>query len=483
MYNVFRCVYRVLPVPHSIRAAIRRFIINASVKVYRDLSGNSVPHMIATLEQNKESIKILENHIKDCEQHIASCEQHIASCEQSIRIYKQRVDEYEQQVDEYERYVHGIAQIGKKSTEFVEYRNNSIKFDEDDVKPIALYLTQFHTIPENDEWWGKGFTEWTNVTKATPLFPGHYQPHLPLETFYDLSGIDVMKKQVELAKNYGIYGFCFHYYWYSGRRLLEKPLESYLNTKEGLDFPFCINWANHSWTRVWDASENEILIEQKYSEADDLACIADICRYFNDERYIRINGKPLVSIYSQSHMPDPNRTIEIWRDYCKKNGFGEIHVIGMDSDTWNPMVYDFDGGVASAPHDINNYFSEMFHKTTVAMKNLAICNIKDIEKYVREKPYLNDGRDNLYRGIITSFDNTARRSDIVHAISVTPELYKEWLLDILQSSKKNFETGNRLVFINAWNEWAEGMHLEPDRKYGYAYLQATVDAVLESRGK
>jgi len=165
----------------------------------------------------------------------------------------------------YELYIENILNIGKKGDDFVEYEKHDISFGEHDVKPIACYLTQFHTIPENDKWWGKGFTEWTNVTKSMPRFPGHYQPRLPLETFYDLTNINVMKRQVELARNFGIYGFMFYYYWFGGKRLLEKPLENFLGIKDGLEFPFCICWANHNWTRRWEASDETMLIEQVHS--------------------------------------------------------------------------------------------------------------------------------------------------------------------------------------------------------------------------
>jgi len=330
-------------------------------------------------------------------------------------------------------------------------------------------------------WWGKGFTEWTNATKAVPHFAGHYQPHLPLETFYDLSGADEMRKQVKLAKNYGVYGFMFHYYWLSGKRLLEKPLEKFLDTKEGLDFPFCINWANHSWTRVGDASEDNILIEQKHSAEDDLACIADISRFLTDERYVKVNGKPFVSIYNTHLLPDPNKTIKIWRDYCRQSGIGEIHLVTTDINLWDPLVYDFDGAIAQSPHDIGNKFAPELQSTIKSMNGKTECAVFDMEKYVHGKMYLTDGRDKLYRGIVPTFDNTPRRNELVHVIDVPPRLYREWLDDLLESAKRSFDKGNRFVFINAWNEWAEGAHLEPCRRYGYAHLQATADAVLKSR--
>ena len=376
-----------------------------------------------------------------------------------------------------------IFNTGKKSTEFIEYRENKIIFNDDDVKPIAAYLTQYHAIPENDKWWGKGFTEWANVTKAVPLFPGHYQPHLPLETFYDLNDISVIKRQVEIAKNYGIYGFMFHYYWFGGKRLLEKPLENFLKTKENLDFPFCINWANHHWTRIWDTSKNELLMEQIHSDEDDIACIADICRFLKDDRYLKVNGTPFISIFNPSLLPNPNKTIETWRKYCKKNGIGEIYITAMDYDIWDPLIYDFDGGIAQSPHDINGKFAQKLATLKKSINGKSICKLFDMEKYVREKMYLTDGRDKLYRGIIPGFDNTARRNDYVHILNVTPKLYREWLYDIMKSTRENFKSGNRFIFINAWNEWAEGAHLEPDRKHGFAYLQATADTILKIKSE
>ncbi|MDR2600770.1 MAG: glycoside hydrolase family 99-like domain-containing protein [Oscillospiraceae bacterium] len=401
--------------------------------------------------------------------------------QEAIRIRKQQENIKTPEINEYKDYVDTVFQAGKKSKDFVEYKENNITFSNEDVKPIACYLTQFHTIPENDKWWGKGFTEWTNVTKAVPHFPGHYQPHLPLETFYDLSDINVMKEQVKLAKNYGIYGFMFHFYWFKGKRLLEKPFENYLNAKKDLDFPFCVNWANHSWTRIWDSSEDNVLLEQTYSEEDDLAFIKEVSSYFSDKRYIRVNGKPIISVNNPGFMPDINKTIDIWRDYCRKNEIGEIHIIGTDNSELNPLIYNLDGAIAQAPHDIGNHIIEDLRKEILSANGKSMCYIYDMEEYVRRKLYRTDGRDLMYRGIIPTFDNSARRIDDLHIFDVSPKLYKEWLSDIIKDAEKNFDSGNRFVFINAWNEWAEGAHLEPDRKYGYAFLQATADAVLESR--
>ena len=474
-----------MPLPQRARDRIRNLVGRAAVKLQKTVHYDD-PQVIHQYRVYEGIIACRQRTINEKE-HLLNEKEHIINEKDSVISHKNDViSAREATIKSYGEYTDTVFEAGKRGKDFVEYKENHITFTDEDVKPVACYLTQFHAIPENDEWWGKGFTEWTNVTKSMPLFRGHHQPQLPLETFYDLSSIEVMKRQVELAKNYGIYGFMFHYYWFSGKRLLEKPLENLIKTKDGLDFPFCINWANHSWTRVWDASEDDVLMEQVHSEEDDLACIADISRYLTDDRYIKINGKPIISIFNPTHLPNPNKTISIWRDYCRRQGIGEIHIVGMDNHVWDPLIYSFDGGIAQSPHDIGMHkigagFGEELIKTRTSVNGKTICHISDMEKYISEKMYLRDGRDKLYRGIIPSFDNSARRSNGVSIKEVKPEFYREWLYDILQSAKKTHESGNRFIFINAWNEWAEGAHLEPDRRYGYAYLQATADAVLAAR--
>ena len=187
-----------------------------------------------------------------------------------------------------------------------------------DIRPIAFYLPQFHPTPENDEWWGKGFTEWTNVTKARPLFPGHYQPQLPADMgFYDLRLPEAREAQAALAREYGIHGFCYYHYWFNGRRILERPFNEVLASGKP-DFPFCLCWANENWTRVWDGGEKNVLLEQKYSHEDDLAHIESLIPAFRDERYIRIDGKPLFLVYRTGLLPNPARTAEIWREAAKR---------------------------------------------------------------------------------------------------------------------------------------------------------------------
>ncbi len=389
----------------------------------------------------------------------------------------------------YKGYAKEILKTGQKGEDFAEYREIGAGFAESGVKPIAFYLPQFHTFPENDAWWGRGFTEWTNVTKAVPRFVGHYQPHLPLETFYDLSDVNVMKRQAALAKNYGIYGFCFHYYWFSGgKRLLEKPLDNFLNTKDGLDIPFCLCWANENWSRKWDGSERELLMEQKSLPGDDGAVIADMSKYIRDERYIRVHGKPLVIIYNPAALPDANETIKAWRAYCRDSGIGEIYIAGARTiPANNPLVYDFDDAVEFPPHFLN-----MPNKRDSFELVCPECHqhVIDMEEYIEgyaaavadsaasaDSAAIADGPDRIYRCVFPTWDNTARMGPYATVAAVSPALYKKWLLAAARDTIARREAGNRFLFINAWNEWAEGAHLEPDRKYGYAYLQATAEAI------
>jgi lipopolysaccharide biosynthesis protein len=348
-----------------------------------------------------------------------------------------------------------------------------------DVRPIAFYLTQFHPIPENDLWWGKGFTEWTNVTKATSLFPGHYQPHLPTDLgFYDLRLRETRHEQIALAKSYGIYGFCYYYYWFSGRRLLERPLDDMLADPQS-DMPFCLCWANENWTRRWDAAEHQILIAQQYRPEDDLEFIKSLEPFLRDPRYIRVNGAPLVIVYRPQHLPDAAKSLKVWRDYCESVGVGPLHLAcALTHGNWDHAQFGFDAGVEFPPHNMTS-------------KNLA----QEIDFHHQYKGYCPDYRDvaetylanrygperQVFRGVFPSWDNTARRGTIGTVImNGTPENYEYWLSEAVRRTQAEFPGQNRPVFINAWNEWAEGCHLEPDRYHGHRFLEATTRALAGS---
>ena len=371
----------------------------------------------------------------------------------------------------------------QKSSEYVPLKN-FINLAEDDIKLIAFYLPQFHPIPENDKWWGKGFTEWTNVTKAVPQFIGHYQPHLPDELgFYDLRLVEVQKRQIELAKQYGIYGFCFHYYWFNGKKLLEKPLNQFIQNPE-MGFPFCVCWANENWTRRWDGLENKILIAQTHSPESDFAFIKDLEHIFRDPRYIRINGRPLLVVYRVSLLPDTKETANRWREYCKQKGIGDLYLVAVQSfDIIDPRKYGFDAAVEFPPHTIHGFCEHINHKLKILNPNFS-GHILDYEHFVKNKYYLKTVPYKLFKAIMPGWDNTARRPNaptIYHGSN--PELYKEWLSDIVNFTRKTHGKEEQIVFINAWNEWSEGTHLEPDKKYGYGYLQATSEVVLDYRKK
>jgi glycosyltransferase involved in cell wall biosynthesis/GT2 family glycosyltransferase/SAM-dependent methyltransferase len=346
------------------------------------------------------------------------------------------------------------------------------------VRLIAFYLPQFHPIPENDEWWGKGFTEWNNVTRGTPQFVGHYQPHLPGELgFYDLRVPDVQRRQVELAKLYGIGAFCFYFYWFSGKRLLEAPLQGYLQD-QSLDLPFCLCWANENWTRRWDGTDHEVLIAQHHSPEDDLAFIAHVARFFQDARYLRVGGRPLLLVYRPKLLPSARATAERWREWCRAHGIGEIYLAYTQSfETVDPEEYGFDAAIEfppnnSRPPEIRDEVQLLSPDFAGSIVDWRIF-VKRSREYARPLPYT------LFRGVTPSWDNEARRPGAgVVFWGSSPAGYREWLTNAaLDTYRWCQRSDERLVFVNAWNEWAEGTHLEPDRRYGYAYLQATRDAL------
>lgn len=347
------------------------------------------------------------------------------------------------------------------------------------IRTIAFYLPQFHPIPENDAWWGKGFTEWTNVTKAQPLFTGHYQPHFPADLgYYDLRVRETRLEQIKMAKASGIDGFCYHYYWFSEKRLLERPLDEMLLDPES-DMPFCLCWANENWTRRWDAAEHEVLIAQEYGPDSDVSFIKSVIPFFQDPRYIRVDGAPVLVVYRPQHIPDSRKSVQAWRDYCATIGIPKLHLVcALTHQNWDYKEYGFDAGVEFPPHNLSvrNLASELdlnadFYGSCVDYRDIA-------EQYLA----LERGHDNnVYRSVFPSWDNTARRHKNARVIlNGTPENYEFWLARALRRTAKDFPDEDRLVFINAWNEWAEGCHLEPDCKYGHAFLDATRRARLGS---
>lgn len=349
-----------------------------------------------------------------------------------------------------------------------------------EIKPspklIAFYLTQFHPTPENDQWWGKGFTEWSNVTKALPLFRGHYQPHLPTDFgFYDLRVRETRHDQIEIAKKYGIDGFCYHYYWFSGKRILNLPLDDMLIDLES-DMPFCLCWANENWTRRWDASDDEILIAQKYLPEDDLNFIKSLVPFFKDKRYIFVDGKPFLIVYRPQHLPNVLKSVQIWRGYCRSIGIGEIHLCAaLTHGNEDYARFGFDSGVEFPPHNL--------HVATITGRvpflkpyNGFVFDYHDVVKIYLNRRY---NSPNVFLAVTPSWDNTARINDrACILINSSPDSYEYWLAAVIRKTQAAYPEEQRMIFINAWNEWAEGCHLEPDIKYGHKFLAATLNAKL-----
>ena len=346
------------------------------------------------------------------------------------------------------------------------------------AKLIAFNLPQFYPTPYNDEWWGKGFTEWTKVVKARPRFRGHYQPHLPADLgFYDLRLPEARDAQAALAAEYGIYGFCYYHYWFNGRRLLERPVNEILQSGKP-DYPFCLCWANENWTRVWDGSERQILVAQAYSEEDDLNHIRWLCAAFADPRYIRVEGKPLFLVYRSSNLPNPKKTTDTWREEASRLGIGDLHLCLVESNFDDPLVvparHGFDAAVEFQPRlrllrqplvqrAIQRFFPSAPNNRFHSYKELIAKSLADpLPAYLR------------YPGVCPSWDNSSRRKSRYLVLKdSSPDLYEGWLREILDRTSRS-SSGEKLVFVNAWNEWGEGCHLEPCQKWGTKYLDATL---------
>lgn len=365
----------------------------------------------------------------------------------------------------------------------------------EDVSPqkparlIAFYLPQYHPIPENDEWWGEGFTEWRNVKKTQPLFAGHYQPHVPADLgYYDLRHEGTRVAQAELARQYGIEGFCYYHYWFKGKRLLERPLNDLIKSGKP-DFPFCLCWANESWSRRWDGKGQDILMHQEYSDQDDLEHIRFLIPLFKDPRYIRVNGKPLLLVYRSENIPDPARTAQLWREEVRKAGIGDLHLCRVESFVkGDPREFGFDASVEFAPDWWNkgaqlNADSDLLNGADRNLKQ--VCETNYIHSYqgLSEAMMAKEAPGYKWMRCVTpSWDNWARRNEDASVfLDSTPEQYRTWLASSIDNTNLRLHGEERIVFVNAWNEWAEGNHLEPDQKFGHAYLEATRQALKDGQ--
>jgi len=361
----------------------------------------------------------------------------------------------------------------------------------DKIRAIAFHLPQFHPIPENDAWWGKGFTEWTNVAKAEPLFHGHYQPHLPADLgFYDLRLPEARAAQAELAAEYGVYGFCYYHYWFNGRRILERPVNEIWKSGEP-DFPFCLCWANENWTRRWDGLEREILLKQNYGAEDDLAHIRALAPFFLDPRYIRVIGKPMFLVYRASQLPEPERTTEIWRKEAERVGLKGLFLVRVEAakEQGDPRMLGFDCAADFQPHfgadlgECRITRRKWWHRRRIRTAEPAFYDnlIFDYRALAERAQATSSPSYPRIPCVCPGWDNSPRRKSGAHIfINSTPDAYGQWLQEVVNRRRAEAKaegdgliSPESLVFINAWNEWGEGNHLEPCQRWGRGYLEAT----------
>ncbi|MDR0803988.1 MAG: glycoside hydrolase family 99-like domain-containing protein [Rickettsiales bacterium] len=343
-------------------------------------------------------------------------------------------------------------------------------------KLIAYYLPQYYQIKQNDEWYGTGFTEWTNTSQAVPQFVGHWQPHIPIDTgYYNLETTHTMHRQVELAKMYGIYGFCFYYYWFhDGERIMEKPVNNFLADKT-IDFPFMLFWANEDWTNTWgDKGDINTKTWSAKTTKSDVEKFADsIIPFFNDPRYIKVNGQPHLIIYRSDADINLPQFIEDFQNLLESRGMKRAHISIVRPTNSDPRTIGADSAVEFSIHQRGDIFSKRIKQSVT--NPLAKINFYDMKSFVTGNKFQTVSEYPVYKSPIINFDNTARKiytgASIFH---VTPELYKKWLSELIKTTDRD------TIFLSSWNEWAEGQHLEPDKKYGYAYLQATKEALEES---
>ncbi len=346
---------------------------------------------------------------------------------------------------------------------------------------LAFYLPQFHAAPENDAWHGRGFTEWSVVARSKPLYPGHRQPDLPGELgFYDLRVPETRYLQARLAREHGITGFLYYHYWFGGRQMLSRPFREVLESGHP-DFPFALCWANESWYRRWQGTLDEMLLEQVFSEEDDVAHIRWLMECFRDPRYIRIEGRPLLTVYRPDLLPEPNRTAELWRRECEKAGMEPPWLVmfetGDESD--EPALLGFDASAEFVPHHLPRLMGA--EPLQFGAENTQRMYEYDaVASAYLDRPAVGWQR---YPCVATAWDNTPRRQtgDALILANSNPASYGRWLAEAATRQSRSAGS-NGIVFVNAWNEWAEGAHLEPDVFWGRAYLEVTRDVLRDRFG-
>ena len=349
-----------------------------------------------------------------------------------------------------------------------------------DAKLVAFYLPQFHFIPENDAYWGMGFTEWRNLPRGVPRFAGHYQPRIPRDIgFYNLLDPSVLERHAELATSAGVHAFCFYFYWFNGRSVLEKPLN--LFAELDISMPFCIMWANENWTRRWDGMEAEVLLRQDYSPEHEEALLDTIAGYLGHPRYLKVGNRPLLLIYRPALIPDARETTARWRaKLTVRLGVEPLILMAQAFGDFDPMLYGLDGAFEFPPHKIASLAPEI-SKWQHILDWSFDGQVFDFDTIADVA--LNDPTPSfeLIKTVFPSWDNDARRQGTgLTVTNSTPQSYERWLRRTIEMSRLRPFKGERYVFINAWNEWCEGAYLEPDVHFGSAYLNATARAVCRS---
>ena len=366
-----------------------------------------------------------------------------------------------------EKYFKWLNILRMDKSEFVTYTDNPYKRKDGDVKVFAYYLPQFHTIPENDKAFGRGFTEWTNVAAIQPQYVGHYQPKIPFDVgFYDLRNPCVMQRQVTIAKDYGVYGFCFYYYWFSGKKLLNEPIETFLKSDIDIHFHFC--WCNENWSKLWDGGNRETIIKQTLEPEDAEKFFNDILPYIKDSRYEKISNKPILMIYDSTIF---NKSI--FRNFlislnsmAKKAGFDGFFITIAKKAKMNVKEFDFDAIVEFPPHCM-----DCKEKAKARIENNAKYTVFDGDSYIKNRSYIYKSDYRIFKCAFPSWDNLPRKLNSGGSVfEVSSDSFREWLKGIIDWTIKNNPADMQYVYINAWNEWAEGAILEPTTRYGYKNL-------------
>lgn len=351
------------------------------------------------------------------------------------------------------------------------------------VKILAFYLPQYHTFPENDAWWGKGFTEWTNVKKAEPLFRGHYQPQVPLNSeYYDLTDYSKMEEQMAMAKKHGLFGFCYYHYWFGGKLLMEKPLEM-MRDHGGEKLPYCLCWANEPWTRAWDGNEREVLMPQNYGGEEEWeAHFQYLLTFFRDPAYILEKGCPVLVIYRCNNIPNCEDMAAYWDRRAKEEGFSGIYLIEeLNNFQEEPVVASSKAYLEFEPAYTSKYKRTYFERGLDKARKILFNRLTGSDclhvfdfgmiwrNMLRRKEAPKGGRERC-PGAFARWDNTPRRGrKSVFYVGAAPGAFEKFMRRQLRAAD---EEGCPYLFLNAWNEWGEGAYLEPDTKYGFAFLNA-----------